>query len=148
MGVSATTAPDTPGFQELATPDAASNAARPRLGRPFTDLKKPPMSREFVLATVVKLLEKTLIRIGNQEYARANGSFGLTTLRDEHVDVKGASMRFHFRAKSGVMIRDTTAANSSYVFVFVTPSNGVNMQYRNGTGTSAVQLAQIAGPGE
>ena len=78
------------------------------------DLKKPAMSREFVLATVVKLLEKTLIRIGNREYARANGSFGLTTLRDEHVDVKGASMRFHFRAKSGVMqtieLNDATLA--------------------------------------
>src|SRR5262249_59461364 len=49
-------------------------------------------------------------------------------------------------AKSGVMIRETTAANSSYVFVFVTPGHGVNMQYRAGAGTSAVQLAQIAGP--
>jgi len=48
-------------------------------------------------------------------------------------------------AKSGVMIRETTATNASYVFVFVTPSNGVNMQYRNGTGTSAVQLGQQTG---
>jgi len=48
-------------------------------------------------------------------------------------------------AKSGVMIRETTAANASYVFVFVTSSNGVNMQYRNGTGTSAVQLARQTG---
>src|SRR5579859_3347458 len=48
-------------------------------------------------------------------------------------------------AKSGVMIRETTAANAAYVFVFVTPSNGVNMQYRNGTGTSAVQLGQQTG---
>jgi DNA topoisomerase-1 len=80
------------------------------------DLKKAPMSRAFVLATVVKLLEKTLIRIGNKEYARANGSFGLTTLRDEHVEVKGASMRFHFRAKSGIMqtieLNDATLAAS------------------------------------
>jgi DNA topoisomerase-1 len=67
------------------------------------DLRKAPLSRDFVLATVVKLLEKTLIRIGNREYARANHSFGLTTMRDEHVRVKGASVRFHFRAKSGVM---------------------------------------------
>ena len=56
-----------------------------------------------VLATVVMLLEKTLIRIGNKEYARANNSFGLTTLLDQHVQIKGASVTFHFRAKSGVM---------------------------------------------
>ena len=90
-------------------------AALPAIRRRVNaDLKKAAMSREFVLATVVKLLEKTLIRIGNSEYARANGSFGLTTLRDEHVDVKGASMRFHFRAKSGVMqtieLNDATLA--------------------------------------
>jgi DNA topoisomerase-1 len=56
-----------------------------------------------VLATVVLLLEKTLIRIGNKEYARANKSFGLTTLLDQHVQIKGTSVTFHFRAKSGVM---------------------------------------------
>jgi DNA topoisomerase-1 len=49
------------------------------------------------------LLERTLIRIGNKEYARANKSFGLTTLLDEHVRVRGSSVRFQFRAKSGVM---------------------------------------------
>ncbi len=67
------------------------------------DLRKPPLSREHVLATVVTLLEKTLIRIGNKEYARANKSFGLTTLRDEHVQIKGSAVTFHFRAKSGIM---------------------------------------------
>jgi DNA topoisomerase-1 len=56
-----------------------------------------------VLATVVRLLEKTHIRIGNKEYARANNSFGLTTLRDDHVQIKGTEVTFHFRAKSGVM---------------------------------------------
>ena len=71
--------------------------------RVSADLKRTPLSREFVLATVVRLLEKTLIRIGNKEYARANKSFGLTTLRDEHVRIKGGSVRFLFRAKSGVM---------------------------------------------
>ena len=71
--------------------------------RVHTDLRKPPLSREHVLATVVTLLEKTLIRIGNKEYARANNSFGLTTLLDQHVQIKGSSMTFHFRAKSGVM---------------------------------------------
>jgi DNA topoisomerase I len=66
------------------------------------DLGRPGLSREKVLATVVRLLERTLIRVGNEEYARANKSFGLTTLRDHHVAVKGAELRFHFRGKSGV----------------------------------------------
>jgi DNA topoisomerase-1 len=78
------------------------------------DLKKTPLSRDHVLATVVRLLEKTLIRIGNEEYARANKSFGLTTLRDNHVQIKGSSLTFHFRAKSGVVqtiaIDDATLA--------------------------------------
>jgi DNA topoisomerase-1 len=78
------------------------------------DLKKASLSREHALATVVTLLEKTLIRIGNKEYARANKSFGLTTLLDEHVKIEGATLRFHFRAKSGVMqtieLNDATLA--------------------------------------
>lgn len=78
------------------------------------DLKKTPLSREHVLATVVKLLEKTLIRIGNKEYARSNNSFGLTTLRDHHVQIRGSSVTFHFRAKSGIMqtieLNDATLA--------------------------------------
>ena len=82
--------------------------------RVSADLKKAPLSRDYVLATVVKLLEKTLMRIGNKEYARANKSFGLTTLQDQHVRIKGGSMRFIFRAKSGVMqdieINDITLA--------------------------------------
>jgi DNA topoisomerase-1 len=82
--------------------------------RVSADLRKTPLSREFVLATVVRLLEKTLIRIGNKEYARANKSFGLTTLRDEHVRINGGSLRFTFRAKSGVMqdieVNDATLA--------------------------------------
>jgi DNA topoisomerase I len=55
-----------------------------------------------VLAAIVQLLEKTLIRVGNEEYARANRSFGLTTMRDRHVEVKGSTLRFEFRAKSGI----------------------------------------------
>jgi DNA topoisomerase-1 len=65
------------------------------------DLKRRGLPREKVLGTVVQLLEKTLIRIGNQEYARENKSFGLTTLRNRHVAVKGAKLRFRFRGKSG-----------------------------------------------
>jgi len=65
------------------------------------DLARPGLSREKVLATVVRLLETTFIRIGNAEYARQNGSFGLTTLRDQHVHISGATMQFQFRGKSG-----------------------------------------------
>jgi len=54
-----------------------------------------------VLATVVQLLERTFIRIGNEEYARENKSFGLTTMKDRHVEVKGVKLRFRFRGKSG-----------------------------------------------
>lgn len=66
------------------------------------DISQPTLSREKVLATVVWLLEKTLIRVGSDEYARDNGSFGLTTLRRRHVAVSGARLRFEFRGKSGV----------------------------------------------
>jgi DNA topoisomerase I len=59
------------------------------------------LSREKVLATVVALLEKTLIRVGNDDYARKNQSYGLTTLRDEHVEVTGSTLRFRFKGKSG-----------------------------------------------
>ncbi|MFL5682182.1 MAG: DNA topoisomerase IB [Chloroflexota bacterium] len=65
------------------------------------DLSRPGMSREKVLAAVVRLLETTLIRVGNDEYARLNRSFGLTTLRGRHVSVEGAAVRFRFRGKSG-----------------------------------------------
>ncbi|CAN5490498.1 hypothetical protein BH18VER2_BH18VER2_17330 [soil metagenome] len=65
------------------------------------DLKRRGLPREKVLATVVQLLERTFIRIGNEEYARENKSFGLTTMRNRHVDVKGATVRFRFRGKSG-----------------------------------------------
>jgi DNA topoisomerase-1 len=65
------------------------------------DLKLPGLPRNKVLATVVRLLEVSLIRVGNDEYARENNSFGLTTMRDKHVDVHGSKLRFHFRGKSG-----------------------------------------------
>lgn len=66
------------------------------------DITLPELSRDKVLATVVWLLERTLIRVGNDEYARDNGSFGLTTLRRRHVTVSGAKLRFEFRGKSGI----------------------------------------------
>ena len=65
------------------------------------DLALSGLPRKKVLATVVQLLERSLIRIGNEEYARENKSFGLTTLQDRHVDVKGSKLRFRFRGKSG-----------------------------------------------
>jgi DNA topoisomerase-1 len=77
--------------------------ALPRLrARVAADLARPGLPREKVLAAVVALLESTLIRVGNDEYARTNGSFGLTTLRDRHVAIRGANLRFRFRGKSGV----------------------------------------------
>jgi DNA topoisomerase I len=70
--------------------------------RTASDLRNPRLTREKVLATVVQLLEKTLIRVGNDEYARDNQSFGLTTMRTRHVNVRGGKVRFLFRGKSGV----------------------------------------------
>jgi DNA topoisomerase-1 len=65
------------------------------------DLARPGLSREKVLATIVRLLETTLIRVGNDSYARENHSYGLTTLRNHHVKVHGAGIEFTFRGKSG-----------------------------------------------
>jgi DNA topoisomerase-1 len=65
------------------------------------DLALPGLPQKKVLATAVKLLETTSIRIGNEEYARSNDSFGITTLREEHVIVRGPNVRFRFRGKSG-----------------------------------------------
>jgi DNA topoisomerase I len=65
------------------------------------DLKRPGLPRERVLAAVVRLMELTLFRVGNTEYARSNKSFGLTTLRDRHVRVDGSHIHLSFRGKSG-----------------------------------------------
>src|SRR6201984_269559 len=64
-------------------------------------MRPPDLSREKVLATVVRLLEVSLIRIGNEEYAKENKSFGLTTMRNRHAEVDGSTIRFQFRGKSG-----------------------------------------------
>ncbi|MFH5924417.1 DNA topoisomerase IB [Roseomonas xinghualingensis] len=69
--------------------------------RVAADLRRRGLPREKVLATIVRLLETTLIRVGNDDYAKENGSFGLTTLRNRHVSVKGETMRFAFKGKSG-----------------------------------------------
>jgi DNA topoisomerase I len=65
------------------------------------DMRRADLSREKVLATIVRLLEISLIRIGNEEYAKENNSFGLTTMRNRHVEVEGATIKFQFRGKSG-----------------------------------------------
>lgn len=66
-----------------------------------SDLKLPDLPKRKVVAAVVKLLDWTGMRIGNDEYVRQNDSFGLTTLRDKHVDIAGPKIRFRFRGKSG-----------------------------------------------
>jgi len=83
----------------------AFGRALPRIRRRVArDLCKPGLPKEKVVATIVRLLETTFARIGNEEYARENGSFGLTTLRNRHVDVKGSTVRFLFKGKSGVEV--------------------------------------------
>jgi DNA topoisomerase-1 len=76
--------------------------ALPRIRRRVrADLSQSGLPRSKVLAAVIRLLELTLIRVGNEEYARLNRSFGLTTLRGRHVRVEGPRLRFRFRGKSG-----------------------------------------------
>jgi DNA topoisomerase-1 len=78
-------------------------AALPRIRqRVEHDLRLPGLPREKVLATIVRLLETTSIRVGNTEYAKENKSYGLTTMRRRHVRVEGSKVRFDFRGKSGV----------------------------------------------
>ncbi len=77
----------------------------PRLrSRVARDLRREGLPREKVVATIVRLLETTFLRVGNEEYARQNHSFGLTTLRTRHVDVRGGTVRFLFRGKSGAEV--------------------------------------------
>jgi DNA topoisomerase I len=64
-------------------------------------LKQPGLPREKVLAAAVRVMEQTMIRIGNEEYVRENESYGLTTLRDKHVTIEGPHVTFEFRGKSG-----------------------------------------------
>jgi DNA topoisomerase I len=80
----------------------AFGRALPRIRRILgRDLARRGLPKRKVLAAVVKLLETTYIRVGNEEYAEENGSFGLTTLRDQHVQILGEMLKFRFRGKSG-----------------------------------------------
>lgn len=93
----------------------AFGEALPRIrGQVERDLALPGLPCGKVLATVVRLLETMFIRVGNKEYARANRSFGLTTMRDRHVDISDTAVRFEFRGKSGtrhaVDVRDRRLA--------------------------------------
>jgi DNA topoisomerase-1 len=90
---------------------AALEKVRRRVSR---DMARRGLPREKVIATVVHLLDTTMIRVGNDAYARQNGSYGLTTLRQKHVDVDGNALRFEFKGKSGkpwrLTIRDQRVA--------------------------------------
>jgi DNA topoisomerase I len=81
---------------------AFGNALSSIRRRTAADLARPGLPRDKVLAAIVQLLEKSLIRVGNEEYVRQNRSFGLTTLRNRHVRVRGDRLRFEFRGKSGI----------------------------------------------
>lgn len=85
-------------FDRLAEFAKALSKIRRRVAQ---DIRLPGLPREKVLATVVRLLERTFIRVGNEEYARDNKSFGLTTIKNRHVKVSGDHLRFRFRGKSG-----------------------------------------------
>ena len=81
----------------------AFGEALPRIRRRSErDLARPALPREKVLATVVRLLEETHIRVGNEEYEKQNKSYGLTTLHNRHVEVNGSTIRFRFKGKSGI----------------------------------------------
>lgn len=89
-------------FGQMAEFGRALPALRAAVDR---DLSRRDLSRVRVLATIVRLLETTLIRIGNEQYARSNKSFGLTTLRTRHLKAAGSALLFDFRGKSGVQHR-------------------------------------------
>ncbi len=97
-----------PGWREARDVDKFTRmsefgAALPRIRTKVKrDLAAPVGSRASVLAALVRLLDTTLVRVGNDEYARTNGSFGLTTLRNRHAAVKGSTLHLRFRGKSGV----------------------------------------------
>jgi DNA topoisomerase-1 len=80
----------------------AFGRALPRIRRKVArDLRRPGLGREKVLAAMVRLLETTLIRIGNEEYLKQNHSVGLSTMRNRHVSIRGGVLHFNFRGKSG-----------------------------------------------
>jgi len=89
-------------FDRMVAFSRALPAIRARVRR---DLARPGLAREKVIAAAVSLLERTSIRVGNEEYVRDNRSYGLTTLRDDHVEVDGDQLQFEFRGKRGKVHR-------------------------------------------
>ncbi len=100
-------------FSRMVAFGTALPGIRERVG---ADLGQPGLSRQKTVAVVVRLLDESLIRVGNAEYARDNASYGLTTMRNKHVDVDGTTMHFTFRGKGGklheVDVRDRRVART------------------------------------
>ncbi|MDM0104844.1 DNA topoisomerase IB [Variovorax sp. J22R24] len=90
-------------FDRLEAFGRALPKIRNRVARDMQMGPRAPLDRQVVLATLVRLLDTTFLRVGNEEYASSNGSYGLTTLRNQHADVRGAALKLRFRGKSGVM---------------------------------------------
>jgi DNA topoisomerase I len=90
-------------FERLEAFGLALPRLRAQVVRDLVPRKGQPLGRSVVLATLVRLLDTTFVRVGNDEYARENGSFGLTTLRTPHAGVRGSVLQLKFRGKSGVM---------------------------------------------
>jgi DNA topoisomerase I len=90
-------------FDRLPRFGAVLPRIRAKVGRDLAARAGVDVQRNGVLAALVRLLDTTLVRVGNDEYARSNGSFGLTTLRKRHVELEGSQLHLHFRGKSGVM---------------------------------------------
>ena len=89
-------------FDRLPEFGAALPSIRAKVKRDLAACAGADVQLGTVLAAIVRLLDTTLVRVGNDEYARSNGSFGLTTLRKRHVDIQGSQLRLRFRGKSGV----------------------------------------------
>lgn len=73
-------------------------------GRITRDLRRPELCKEKVVAVVLSLMQRTLVRVGNERYAQENGSYGLTTLRDQHARISGATIQLRFRGKGGKLV--------------------------------------------
>lgn len=89
-------------FDRLGAFGQALPKIRRRVARDLKGDPRAPLGRRLVLATIVRLLDTTFLRVGNEEYASSNGSYGLTTLRNRHADARGSTLRLRFRGKSGV----------------------------------------------
>lgn len=95
-------------FERMQAFGRALPRIRTRVARDLAPRRgQPPLARTVVLATIVRLLDTTFLRVGNEEYASSNGSYGLTTLRNRHAGVRGSTLQLRFRGKSGVQQQAT-----------------------------------------